>query len=489
MIGAHLIVLALLGQPAVPSRDAAALVEKLGSATYTEREASSKSLETLGSKVSPALRSASKSKDPEVRKRARALINKIDGNLLIQESSVRLDFKDATLDEIFKSLSKQVGFEIGPVQPSPRFEARRITLSEPQPVPFWKAIDQLCEVGQLTCEYQGMPLRGQGGSQPRLVLSDQPAPSTQPGFNHGPFRLNVVSLLYQNQLSFSAPARVRAQLRAGARGIDGAARKVASPLPAGAPGPGGEKNAGLAPVRIVQFRVQLQIVPEPRMAINQVGPLRLVEAVDELGQSLLTTARDDERAAGPMVMTGASMPGGTAANLTAQLHRPEAPGKLIKTLRGTVEVSVSAPRPNPLVIPLAGASGKTFRNDDRSVVVNAIDADPMRRQQIIELTIDDMDELLPAESVNGPGFAGRPAMMGQGFIRSFGGDPSRWPIQVLTSTGQSAFFQPSIGQASGRVTLRLNQMPQMGEVKEIRISSIVRATAMVSFEFHDLPMP
>ena len=45
--------------------------------------------------------------------RARALINKIEGNLLIQESLVRLDFKDATLDEIVKSLSKQAGFEVG----------------------------------------------------------------------------------------------------------------------------------------------------------------------------------------------------------------------------------------------------------------------------------------------------------------------------------------------------------------------------------------
>ncbi len=155
MFGANLIVLALLGQPPEPSRDAAALVEKLGSAAASEREAS-KSLESLGSKASPALRAASKSKDPEVRRRARALINKIDGNVLIQESSVRLDFQDATLDEIVKSLSKQAGFEVGLGQQGLQFEARRVTLRESQPVPFWKAIDRLCEVGQLTRQYQGM---------------------------------------------------------------------------------------------------------------------------------------------------------------------------------------------------------------------------------------------------------------------------------------------------------------------------------------------
>ncbi len=181
--------------------------------------------------------------------------------------------------------------------------------------------------------------------------------------------------------------------------------------------------------------------------------------------------------------------GGTTANLNIPLHRPEAPGKLIKTLRGTVEVSVSALRPNPLVIPLEGAAGKTFQNDERRVVVHSIDTDPMRRQVVIELTIDDLDELFPGEPINGLGFGGRPQMMGRGMGPRFGTDPSQWPIQILTSTGQSSFYQTSIDQDSGHVTFRFPQMPQLGEAKEIRISSIVRAGAKIPFEFHDLPMP
>ncbi len=177
------------------------------------------------------------------------------------------------------------------------------------------------------------------------------------------------------------------------------------------------------------------------------------------------------------------------ANLIAQLHRPETPGKLIKTLRGTVEVSVLSPRPNPLVIPLEGAAGKTFQADDRRVAVNSIERGLLKRPQVIELTIDDLDDLFPSEPVDGPGFGGRPPMIRRGFVQPFGNDPSQWPIQVLTSTGQGIFYQMSIDRDSGRVTLRLNQIPQMGEVKEIRISSIIRASATIPFEFHDLPMP
>ena len=83
------------------------------------------------------------------------------------------------------------------------------------------------------------------------------------------------------------------------------------------------------------------------------------------------------------------------ANVHVQLYRPEAPGKLIKNLRGTVDVAVSAPRSNPLTIPLEGAKGKTFQNDDRRVVVTSIEHDPMRNQDVIVLQIDDLDELFP----------------------------------------------------------------------------------------------
>ena len=94
---------------------------------------------------------------------------------------------------------------------------------------------------------------------------------------------------------------------------------------------------------------------------------------------------------------------GPMANLTAPLRRPEIPGKQIKTLRGTVDVTISAPRSNPLKIPLENAAGKTFQNEDRRVVVNSIDTDPMTRYDVIVLTIEDLDDLFPAEGVSGIG--------------------------------------------------------------------------------------
>lgn len=495
---AVLIVLVVLGQTTEPARDSAALVEKLGSPSYAEREAT-KSLEDLGAKALPALRTKLKAKDLEVRNRARALIKKIEGNLLIQESLVRLDFKDATLDEIVKSLSKQAGFTVGlggmgPRQMATNLGARRLTLLESQPVPFWKAVDRLCEIGQLTAQFPNFNPQGRAGPQPRLVLAYISDPLIQPSDNHGPFRFNIVSLTYTSRVTFNASERMRAQIRSGERAADGApnqrtARPPVDPLPAGAPGASEAKNVGDTAVRWFQLRVLFQIVPEPRMLISRAGNPQVLEAVDELGQSLMPTVSDDERATGQMGMIGGSTTGQTLASFSLQLHRPETPGKLIKKLRSTVEVAVSAARSNPLVIPLEGAAGKSFQNEDRRVVVNSIEHDPMQRQDVIELKIDDLDELFPAETVNGPGLGARSGMMPSGFANRAGGDASQWPIQVLTSKGQNVFSQTSFDWDSGRVTLRVARVPQPGEAREIRISSIVRAAAKIPFELHDLPMP
>jgi hypothetical protein len=500
MLCASLVVLALLGQAANPTRDPAALVEKLGSSGEAEREAA-KSLEGLGSKALPALRASLKSKDPDARTRARALINKIEGNLLLEGTNVRLNFQFATLDQVVKSLSEQTGFDIGLGGIAPGSDARWITISEREPMPFWKAIDRICLIAQLTGEYQPSWTRSPGAPRQRLVLSEVPVPVTQSSSSHGAVHVNVESLSYRSQVSFGGAAAMRAQARAGAfdRGAAIGARSKAG-------GPGG---FGAAPPRTIQFQVHLRFAPEPRMAIVQSGPLKLLEAVDDLGNSLLPTASDDQQPDGAIGVRVAPPPnfysGGTAIVASASLHRPERPGKVIKRLNGSAEVLVTATRPNPLVIPLEGAVGKTFENDDQRVVVEKIDTDQARPQTVIELLVDNLEGIHPAEGASPGGIGGAAAMKTgmRGGMLGFGRrdmmgmsppvgrspDPSHSPVQVIMSQGQTAMCRESIDRDSGRLTLTFPRVPQMGEAKEIRISSLIRTTTSVPFEFRDLPMP
>ena len=149
------------------------------------------------------------------------------------------------------------------------------------------------------------------------------------------------------------------------------------------------------------------------MVVSGNGFVTLLEAVDELGQSLTSTASDEGPTFGPRGMAVGLMQDGPIGNLAIHLRRPESPGKLIKTLRGTVDTIVTSPRSNPLVIPLEGAEGKTFQNRDQRVVVNSIATDPTRGQGIIELKFDDLDEVFPEAPVSGEGGGARAGMMGR----------------------------------------------------------------------------
>ena len=99
-----LFLLALLGQVQQPAQDPAALVKKLGASAHAGRDVE-KTLENLGSKALPELRAALKTDDAEVRSRAGVLIDKIEGKLLLKGTYVRLDFKNATIQEIVDSLA------------------------------------------------------------------------------------------------------------------------------------------------------------------------------------------------------------------------------------------------------------------------------------------------------------------------------------------------------------------------------------------------
>ncbi len=203
MLGAYFISLAMLGQTPEPARPGGAdRKDGLGELRRARsREIAGKPGQQGPAGPAPAL----KSKDAEVRSRAKAMINKIEGNLLIEPTTVRLDYNDAPLDDVLKSLSKQAGFEIGLGRAMPISESRRVTLREPEPVPFWKAIDRLCEVGQLTYHVPPMPFQIQGASQPALTLSYQTDSWTQPSYNHGPFHVMAVSVYYQSQISLNVP--------------------------------------------------------------------------------------------------------------------------------------------------------------------------------------------------------------------------------------------------------------------------------------------
>ena len=186
-LGVGLAGLALTRCSAGQQEDAqiAALVKKLGSTNYPEREKAKKDLETLGMAALSQLRQAAKTDDLEIRTRCEKLIDKLEAKLLAESllapKKVRLKVKDITVAQALQELHKLSGYAIVVDGDSAPLTKRTITLDTGE-VTFWEALDQLCDKGKLL--QPATLVSANGGSMRVLPLPMQgpvPALPANPG--------------------------------------------------------------------------------------------------------------------------------------------------------------------------------------------------------------------------------------------------------------------------------------------------------------------
>jgi hypothetical protein len=458
MTGSTLLLIVVLGQ--TPSNDPHDLVTSLGASRYAERERAAAALERLGRQALPALRVARDVKDLEVRTRAIGLINKIEGALLTQPTLISLDVEDKPLSEVIKAFNEQAGVTLTLVPDNAQnLATRRVTIRESSPLPFWKALDRLCDAARLQYNLSayGVPQ----GRQPTFPLFDGASRPAIPTIDNGPFRVSVMALHYQRDVTFPA-----------------AGPRFGQPMPAPRVEPPGSGGPRFHSAVTENFYAQLQVLGEPRLSVSQSGPLKIVEAIDDKGQPLQSAtprAGFAQRSAGYFGINA-----GSAVQLQATLTRPEQPGKTIRKLRGSVPITVATRKPNPLAIKLEGASGKTFRNDD--VAVTIADVRPMGNAR--QTTIDLSFRVL-AGGTGAPG-SGAPDFVMQR------PDSFQQTIEVLDAQGRTMpWYQTSFDMEASRVSLTAT--PQTldgnGTPAELRFYGLARATTEVEFDFNDLPLP
>jgi hypothetical protein len=272
----------------------------------------------------------------------------------------------------------------------------------------------------------------------------------------GPFRVNLMGLHYQRSVSFLGAAQV------------GGAGRVLPGL--------GDANDPPGHVFNEQFYAQLQVAAEPRLSLSQNGPLRLLEAVDNLDQSLVVPSSGHpttQRFSGYFGLSS-----GSTLHLQAPLRRPDHTGQSIKRLRGVVPVIVATRKPDPLVIPLDGATGKSFQNEEFSLRVLDIRTNPNTHQTSIEIALRANPSSPEAEPVG----AGLPTVA----VRR--PDTNQQQIEVLDAQGRAIPWYHSNDAEGSRMTLTLTPHDQ-GAASEIRYYSMVRAQSEVGFEFSDVPLP
>jgi hypothetical protein len=402
---------------------------------------------------------------------------------MVQPTMVRLDYQDRPLAEVARDLGEKAGVELK-LQPDndPRWTSQRVTLQASEPVPLWRAVEDLCREGgfQVNQTFQIVGMGGQASRQTVINLVSTGGASV-PSDVQGPFRISANKVDYQRTRVFSPMAPQFGGVMVQPNGM--VMRQVQRNVPPGRPG---EPHVEVAGSAQESFSIDLQLLAEPRMTIAQdieKGNLRLLEAVDEKGQSLLPPSTPDAitRYAG---YNGINPNGSTSLQFPVPLSMPAEPGRWIKRLRASVPVVILARKETPLVVPL-DQTGKTFKNGEATIQVHSVKRDPNQPFTLIELTA----------KLTGPAFENQ-ARNNIGaemlvFRSSTGGGPGQ--VEIVDAQGRSYPqwfpFTASSGPDGTRMSLRLMPAQEVGPPAEIRYHEMSRASTEVVFELHDVPMP
>jgi hypothetical protein len=443
---------------AVAPSEPETLVTRLGAPRYADREAAAAALERLGRAAIPALRAARTHRDSEIRSRSETLLVKIEGSLLLEPTLVTLDFHDRPVSEVVKEINKKCGLPLLSLPDDRVAGTRHVSLETPQPVPFWSAIDRLCDAGGL--QYQLASRSNMMVREPSIPLTSGESRLAGMLSDHGPFRVNLMSLHYQRDLTFGPPVG-----------------QFGQPMGMGRGGPQFGPNGVPGQLSGEQFYLRMQLAAEPQLSVTLAGAAKVTTATDDLGQSLV------------LAPSGATLPqingyfGTSVGPIQFQvfLKRPERPGRSIKTLKGTLPLHVSTRKPESLTIPLDGATGKTFHNDDATLTIHESRPLPGQNQGSIELSIATK---AARSGANDP----------DGFLMPRGMDVSQLNLELVDANGRVIPWFPSSITQNGddvRLTLTVQNGGTVGQAAPatLRYFGTIQTSAEIPFAFKDVPMP
>ncbi len=357
-----------LAQPPDPAK----LVEQLGSSKYSERESAAAELEKLGPKALAALRDATGAKDQEVRVRAAAILGKIESGLLDKPTLVELDYREVSIADFVKSFNSRGFVQLTLTSDQlPDWRTTKITLSEQEPVPLLKALDLFCEAAHVRLFPFTGPVSGRPHSRFQVIKDPVGSFPVPPVCYSGPFRIAVSSVHHHRDLTLAQRDGRNLVQHSGDR-----------------------------------FYVQMALSAEARLNLGVSGEVKVDEATDDQGRSLLKTTNPGNAGGVPgafpnnvqfgqvrsnMVMNMNGLNGMNTYAFQVDLNYAENPSAQIKTLKGSIPVAITARRSDPLSIDLADAAGKSFTCEDAQITIHDVQFRGEQQQVAIDLTVKPID--------------------------------------------------------------------------------------------------
>ncbi len=158
------------------------------------------------------------------------------------------------------------------------------------------------------------------------------------------------------------------------------------------------------------------------------------------------------------------------------MSRPAEAATTLKRFKGVIPLIASTRKANPLIISLAAASGRTFRNDEIAITVVTHTVPDNNRPGTIELVI----RTNPANSADAAIAASDSP------VRP---DTHQQQIELVDGLGRLIpWYQTGFDAEAARLTMTIPHDDPAAKPVELRYFGLIRAPADVPFEFSDLPL-
>ncbi len=326
-------------EPSSKADSISSIIQELAHRDYRRRESALKRLESSGPDSLPALRQAlEQTKDAEVRRRLTSVLERVERVATLMPKTVNIVVQDRPVSDVIRELARQTGY---PLVYQGGGGKHLVTLNRPRAT-FWEVMDDLNRLtGAMMYhnEGQGLIIYDQDGYWPHVVL-------------HGPFRIVANNFGYQKN-------------------------RQLGPIP---------KNPlhDHSPNESLTFT--FQIFSEPKLPILGVGQPRVLEAIDEFGQSMKPATMPHE-AMYQAVFGGYRM---YQAGSNVNLHWPNKEARSVKRLQIALPLTLLADQ-KPLVVIdniLKAKDQKTAQGEVELIVHEVKELNPS--QYHVRLTVRNM---------------------------------------------------------------------------------------------------
>jgi hypothetical protein len=472
--------LGAFGDP--PTSEIDALVAKLGSTQFKERQAATLALDRRGSDALPALQAALASADPEIRHRAALLVHKIELRVeiakLLAPRKIRLVYDNVNVLDAVNDLSTKTGLAIEVQGDRQGLRERKVTL-ETGELPFWEAFDLLCR---------------KAGLRERINVLNAPLANPYANVDHARVRAykfpDITPASLQIALEDSkAPALPTT--------YHGALRLQAVPPQV----PRGQAIVVRYPPIETPACVGfiLEVTPEAKVPWQGIVSLKITKAIDEHDQALLqlqdssTSVNESNMANEVAAWLDNPTSGLPLRQIAVRLQPGKQPARSLKEVEGVLTVNLTAMRKLVTVDYVLTAATKEFKAGD-GTVLKVLEATEQQQTLVIDIQVSNSPGGIPAGSgvtvikrkngvlvIDGPG----PNRAGQetAFALTDGtGKLSMVPTQV-----DSTLVENGKGGVDVQYALRFAK-PQKADALRLTFSAPRLVTTDIPFTLRDVPL-